>query len=127
MRYGACGLMLAFCVLGNRDAAAQEFWFVPPGYGPNYYYGIDLGSGVGFGYGSGVGTPITPGMLASNSTGTATGRNPSADTFSVSQPGHATQFQPGAIKPKVAKGLPAKKLKGASQHVKQSKVTKSTK
>lgn len=57
------------CVgLATRDAAAQSFWYVPPGYADGYYYGLNFGSGVGFGYGVGVGVPLTPQAVNASTT-----------------------------------------------------------
>lgn len=61
---------LVFCGLMTREAAAQGFAFVPPGYGYGAAYsGIDLGNGIHFGCGIG-GFPVSPAQLNSSVTDT---------------------------------------------------------
>lgn len=68
MRTMVLAVSLVCFGFATRDAAAQSFWFVPPGYADGYYYGLDFGGGVGFGYGIGVGVPVTPQVLNASTT-----------------------------------------------------------
>lgn len=52
----------------SREAAAQDFFYSPPGSAYGDYYGANLGNGIGFGYGIGVG--VSPGLLNSSVTDT---------------------------------------------------------
>ncbi|HEY4262271.1 MAG TPA: hypothetical protein VGM98_19075 [Schlesneria sp.] len=61
---------LVCCIATCREAAAQGFSYIPPGYGYGDYYGANLGNGVGLGYGIGVGMPVSLGLLNSSVTDT---------------------------------------------------------
>lgn len=63
MRLFAFALCLVGSVLASREVTAQDFWYVPPGYGYGYTYGLDFGGGVGYGYGAAVGVPVSPQAL----------------------------------------------------------------
>lgn len=54
------------CAVMSREAAAQNFFYGPPGSGYGDYYGANLGNGIGFGYGIGVG--VSPALLNSSVT-----------------------------------------------------------
>lgn len=111
MKQLALAAVLLFCAFGNQPAKAQQFFYVPPGYG-GYYYGIDVGNGVGFGYGLGVGIPVTPEMLMGSVTGPSW--YPDQEWNPVQYPAwSAAQVNP--IKPLPAKNLKLKKLKESKQ------------
>lgn len=68
MRTLAFVVVLAHCVLTSHEAAAQGFFYAPPGSGYGDFYGGNLGNGVGVGYG--VGVTLSPGLLNSSVTDT---------------------------------------------------------
>ncbi len=53
-------LTLAMALIGivfmSRNVAAQDFGYVPPGFGGSFY-GLDAGNGIGIGYGAGYQIP----------------------------------------------------------------------
>jgi hypothetical protein len=57
---------LVCCGVTSREAAAQDFYYAPPGSGYGDYYGANLGNGIGYGIGVGV----SPNLLNSSVTDT---------------------------------------------------------
>ncbi|MEI8383654.1 MAG: hypothetical protein WCJ09_26305 [Planctomycetota bacterium] len=53
-------LTLALALIGSvfmsRNVVAQDFGYVPPGFGGSFY-GLDVGNGIGIGYGAGYPIP----------------------------------------------------------------------
>ena len=56
MRLLAFVLVGIGCVTINGNAIAQDFGYVPPGFGGSFY-GLNVGNGIGFGYGAGYQIP----------------------------------------------------------------------
>ena len=56
MRLLAFVLVGIGCVAINGNAMAQDFGYVPPGFGGSFY-GLNVGNGIGFGYGAGYQIP----------------------------------------------------------------------
>ncbi len=95
---------LLCCGVASREAAAQDFFYVPPGSGYGDYYGANLGNGIGIGYGIGVG--VSPNLLNSSITDTyippfqeLCDSNPSFISRSAVAPS-PTSVQPNASKKK---------------------------
>ena len=56
MRQLTLALALIGIVFMSRSVVAQDFGYVPPGFGGSFY-GLDVGSGIGIGYGAGYQIP----------------------------------------------------------------------
>ncbi|MDB5343644.1 MAG: hypothetical protein JWP89_2021 [Schlesneria sp.] len=95
---------LVCCGVTSREAAAQSFYYAPPGSGYGDYYGANLGNGIGIGYGVGVG--VSPNLLNSSVTDTyippfqeLCDSNPSFISRGAVTPSQ-TSFQPNGPKKK---------------------------
>lgn len=108
----------------NRDVSAQQFGYVPPGFGGSFY-GFDVGGGFGIGYGPGIGIPYQ--ALSGSVTAPYIGEQCCWDSFVVPPAryhGPALQayppLPPKAAKPKKqppVKQVKAKKPMNAKQGV----------
>lgn len=122
MRLFAFALCLVGSVLASREATAQDFWYVPPGYGYGYTYGLDFGGGVGYGYGAAVGVPVSPQALMGSYTPAYIPPRDFGDSFSAYPPAnvYGTYSKPHPVKKAVATASPKKKKAGKVQPTKVS-------
>lgn len=129
MRLFAFALVLVGSVFASRDAVAQGFWYVPPGYDYGYYYGLDFGGGVGYGYGAGIGVAVPPQALMGSYTPPYIPPQDFGDIQQAEWPanGYGSYSKPHAIKKAVATAslskknatqAQAKKKAGKVQHAK---------
>lgn len=122
MRLFAFALVLVGSVLASRDAVAQGFWYVPPGYGDGYYYGLDFGGGVGYGYGAGIGVAVPPQVLMGSYTPPYIPPQDFGDVQQASWPAsnYGSYSKPQAIKKAIATASPTKKSSGKVQAKKKA-------
>jgi len=124
MRLFAFALVVVGSALASREAMAQSFWYVPPGYSNGYAYGLDFGGGVGYGYGAAVGIPVSPQMLMGSYTQPYVGVQDFGDSFgNYSSNTYPRYSAPHPIKKAVktastAKNSHAKKKTEKVQHAK---------
>ena len=105
MRQLSLALVLISTVFMSRNVAAQDFWYVPPGFGGSFY-GLDVGSGVGIGYGAGYAIPYQ--ALNGSVKGTYVGEQCCWESIVLPQvSSNVTASRP--FKPLPAKSLKAKK------------------
>lgn len=114
MRLVAFALVLVGSLLASRDAAAQGFWYMPPGYGDGYYYGLNFGGGVGYGYGAGIGGAVPPQVLMGSYTPPYLPPQDFGDVQQASWPAnnYSSYSKPHAIKKAIATASPTKKNVG---------------
>lgn len=122
MRILASALVLVGSVLARRDALAQGFWYVPPGYDYGYSYGLDFGGGVGYGYGAGIGLAVPPQALMGSYTPPYIPPQDFGDLQQAALPAnhYGTYSKPYAIKKAIGTASPTKKSAGKIQAKKKA-------
>lgn len=111
MRQLKLALVLVSSVFMGRNVVAQDFGYVPPGFGGSFY-GLNVGNGIGFGYGAGY--PIPYQALTGSVKGTYVGEQCCWESIVLPQsPSNIVASRP--FKPLPPKPLKTKKPPLAKQ------------